>query len=366
LLVALRPVTRHARHYTSRVQADRLARREFLRIGALGALGAAIACSNGGPSGSPSPSGIPSGSTSTGPRSLAWSPLAASGPPARRDHSLTANDQGTISFLFGGRTGTSVLADLWVFERSAVAWQKLDARGPAARFGHSAAFVSGHLVVFGGQGGPGRFFNDAWAFDPVAGTWAKLAPQGAVPEARYGAGGSLVGSSLVVSHGFTDSGRFDDTWALASGWTDVSPKTGTRPVKRCLHRTVFLPGLGRMVLFGGQTTGTPFLGDTWLYDPNTQSWTEVKRPGPTARNLYAAAGTANTLYLFGGAGVSGALADTWSFDNSGWKKLSPGGSPPPARSGVEGAVMAGPSILVFGGTDGKTELADLWELTLPA
>lgn len=286
---------------------------------------------------------------------------------ARRDHTLTANDGGTIAFLFGGRAAGRPLADLWAFDRASSAWEQLSARGgPAARFGHSAAFIDGHLVVFGGQGGPGRFFNDVFAFDPVHGTWTKLDPRGGPPAARYGAGGTKIGTALTITHGFTDTGRFDDTWALASRWTNVSPASGARPVKRCLHRTAYISSVGRMLLFGGQTDGRPFLGDTWLYNPTTQEWSEAGASAPPARNLYALASSATTAYLFGGAGAQGPNNDLWSFSSQGWNKLKPSGTAPSARSGVEGAIVEGPSMIVFGGAGASGELADTWELTVPA
>lgn len=348
-----------------------LDRRGFLRVATLGALGVAAGCSSEPTVAPPTPTNTSTGSPSTSPspqRTLAWGRLGAAGPAARRDHTLTANESGTIAFLFGGRTIGKPRADLWAFERSANEWHRLSEIGPAARFGHSAAFIDGHLVVFGGQGGPGAFFNDAWAFDPVRGNWQKLAPPGGrTPAARYGAGGTRVGTSLTISHGFTDSGRFDDTWALASRWTNVTPRNGERPIKRCLHRTTYIESLGRMLLFGGQTDGRPYLGDTWLYDPVKQEWKDVKvRVPPSARNLYALAATPKRAYLFGGAAVAGPSAETWSFDAAGWKPLKPAGTAPPARGGVDGTVVSGPSMLVFGGSDGSRELADLWELTLPA
>ena len=351
-----------------------LDRRDFLRLAALGTLGIAAACSSDSPgtvapSPSPSTTGSPSPSpTVSTPRALAWTALPATGPAARRDHTLTANDGGTIAFLFGGRAAGKPLADLWAFDRASNAWSRLTpAGGPPARFGHSAAFIDGHLVVFGGQGGPNAFFNDSWAFDPVHGTWTKLSPQGGPPAARYGAGGAVIGTSLTITHGFTNTGRFDDTWALAARWTNVSPSSGKpRPIKRCLHRTVYISSLGRMLLFGGQTDGRPFLGDTWLYNPTNQEWAGTGGGAPTPRNLYALAATASTAYLFGGAGGQGATNDLWSFDSQGWKKLRPTGLAPSARSGVDGAVVTGPSMLMFGGAAGQSELADLWELTIPA
>ncbi len=338
-----------------------------MRVASLAALGVAAGCSSDepktGPTTTPATTGTGRTPTPTTPtRPLAWRRLASSGgPTARNHHSFTANADGSIVFLFGGKTKGRVFDDAWAYERSTRLWQPLP-RGPQARFGHSAAFVDGHLVIFGGQNG-GTFYNDTWAFDPVHGKWQKLSV-GRAPSARYGASGTTIANSMVISHGFR-GGRFNDTWALTRRWANVTPPSTTpRPIKRCLHRAVYLPGLTKMVLFGGQTDGTPFLGDTWTYDPTTKRWTEVKGAGPSPRTLYAAGGTSRILYVFGGLGAGGALNDVWSFDGTAWAKRRATGTAPRRRGALEGAVVSGPSLLVFGGTTGPGDLADLWELSL--
>lgn len=337
-----------------------------MRVASLAALGVAAGCSSDEPTtgATITPTASGSSATPTTPsRPLAWRQLASGGGPKARDHhTFTANADGSLVFLFGGKTKGRVFNDAWAYERSTRLWQPLPV-GPPARFGHSAAFVDGHLVVFGGQNG-GTFYNDTWVFDPVHGKWQRLTP-GRAPAARYGASGTTIANSMVISHGFA-SGRFNDTWALTRRWANVSPAgSAPRPFKRCLHRTVYLPGRTKMVLFGGQTDGTPYLGDTWTYDPTAKRWTEVKGAGPSPRTLYAAAATTNTMYLFGGLGRGGALNDVWSFDGATWTKRQVSGTPPRRRGALEGAVVSGPSMLVFGGSTGPGDLADLWELSLP-
>ena len=337
-----------------------------MRVASLAALGVAAGCSSDEPGAGPTttPTTPPSTASPTAPaRPLAWKQLSSGGGPAARNHhTFTANADGSIVFLFGGRTKGRVFDDAWAYERSTKLWQPLP-RGPQARFAHSAAFVDGHLVVFGGQNGR-TYYNDAWAFDPVHGKWQKLSV-GRAPAARSGASGTTIANSMVVSHGLA-AGRFNDTWALSRRWAYVSPAARQpRPFKRNLHRAVYLPGLTKMVLFGGQTDGTPFLGDTWAYDPTVKRWSEVKGAGPSPRALFAAAGTERTLYIFGGLGADGALNDVWSFDGEKWTRRRATGTGPRRRGGVEGAVATGPSMLVFGGTTGRADLADLWELSLP-
>lgn len=314
------------------------------------------------PAASPSPTASAPASPATGSVAVAWRRISASGPSARRDATFTGDGAGG-AWLFGGRNDAGPLGDLWLFRNGS--WTKTAATGPKPRFGHNAAYIRGRLFVFGGQAGPSEFFNDVWAYDPASEGWLPVSASGAKPAARYGAGGDAVGDAFVVTHGFTNSGRFDDTWRLLQpgSWTNVSPPSG-RPIKRCLHRAVYVPGIRKMLLFGGQTNGVPFLGDTWLYDTAGRTWTQVRGAAPGARNVYAAVARESNLVLFGGESAAGPRDDVWRFDGATWRQLSVAGAKPSARSGIEGALV-GSTMLVFGGTQNGTLLADLWELTLP-
>ena len=255
------------------------------------------------------------------------------------------------------------LDDLWIFESATTRqWKKIEAKGPSARFAHNAGVVDGQLLIFGGQAGGSTFFNDLWAFDPSKETWARQDPDGPLPIKRYGAGGTVADGAFIVSHGFNFDGRFDDTWSLDKNWTDASPATASRPVKRCLHRISPI-GDGGILLFGGQTTGKPFLGDTWIYNVKSRSWKELKIPGPSPRNLFSLASKDGRAYLFGGRDSGGDMNDLWSFDGSSWTEVKASGEPPAPRSGVEAAVTGG-KMFVFGGTGKEGELNDLWEFTL--
>lgn len=343
-------------------------RREFLRFAAIASLSPLAACVSGDPDSAsqpePSPAesrvATPVESPSESATALGWRRIDAEGPGARRDYSFASAGTGSTAFLFGGRAGGEPLGDLWRFEDDA--WRQVSAEGPAPRFGHNSALIRETLFVFGGQGGQGLFFNDLWAFDAAQESWRQLGEGG--PSPRYGAGGTAVATTLAISHGFTDAGRFDDTWSFSKAWSDVSPASGPRPIERCLHRLVYVNELNRLVLFGGQTNGVPFLDDTWLYDPAAKTWTEVTGPAPPPRNLYAAGATSSALYVFGGNGNDGELRDLWSFDGESWSELSQGKPRPGARGGIDFASLGG-RMLLFGGSDASGELDDLWELTTP-
>lgn len=317
------------------------------------------------------PAPVPTESPLARPR---WRALTSSGlqPPPRRDHSLVADGQRL--FAFGGRS-SGPLGDLWAFDTNEGAWTEVAAPdGPSARFGHNAVYdaARGRMLVFGGQGS-GGFFNDVWAFDVASGAWSQLTVGGSGPSPRYGAAGALdPAGRLLISHGFTDAGRFDDTWGYDLGggsWADASPQ-GERPLERCLMRSVWDPGAERLLMFGGQSTGIPFLGDLW--ELTGDGWSELMgEPKPSPRNFYAMVfdDEGGRLVLFGGSRRDGPANDLWLFDSASnaWSEEPPEGEVPSARFGQDAVWLPDRrTLIVFGGRDGSQELNDLWELSLPA
>jgi hypothetical protein len=126
-------------------------------------------------------------------------------------------------------------------------------------------------------------------------------------------------------------------------------------------------------MFGGQTDGTPFLGDLWALDLEASSWTEItSEPKPSPRNFYAMAETdPGRIALFGGNTPDGPgpMNDLWFFDSQTdtWTLARPEGEAPSARYGHDAVWLPETRrFIVFGGHDASGDLNDLWELTIPA
>jgi Galactose oxidase, central domain len=327
----------------------------------------------------PAPSSSPpvSPSSAPGPSAaavLAWAPVEPSGPApeAREDHTWTLDPAGRAAWLFGGRDGGSEFADLWRYDLASDTWSRQAPIGPGpdARFGHTATWVDGvGLVIWSGQSSK-AFFDDLWAYDPTSNRWRKLPTEGPIPEARYGSCAALgPDGRLWISHGFTeDSGRFDDTQAYdfeAGRWTDETLDGTIAPI-RCLHDCLWTPD-GRLVLYAGQTTGTPAIGDLWTRGVDA-GWTSIADGPPPARQLYALAAIDGTAYVFGGGAKDGStLRDLWLLDLStlDWTEASPHGDRPSGRSGS--AFVADPigsRLLLFGGKREGRALGDVWGLSI--
>ena len=316
---------------------------------------------------------------------LTWQALSPSGdpPPPRKDHSLVLRESGQL-YLFAGRGDNGELADLWMYDIASATWTALAGDGPAARHGHNAGwdYINDRMLVFGGQQGS-AFFNDIWQYTPADDRWAELAPAGSLPEARYGAGGTIsapesgdtsapfLPGQFLITHGFTANGRFDDTWAFdlaTDRWSDVSP-VDERPVKRCLMRATWDTLRNRLVIFSGQTDDEPFLDDFWTLS-GSRDWTTVLRePRPTGRTFYSMVTDAERrqIVVFGGNTVNGATSETWTFriQDEFWVQEQAEGDGPAGRFGHDAVwVPESSSMLVFGGEVGGDQVNELWQLTI--
>ena len=77
----------------------------------------------------------------------------------------------------------------------------------------------------------------------------------------------------LLSHGLANT--------LPFNWTDLNSLTPPSP--REFSSQAFDPCSGQIVLFGGLNNGIS-LGDTWVFDSASNSWTELTPPNsPSAR-----------------------------------------------------------------------------------
>ncbi|MCX4242402.1 Kelch repeat-containing protein [Paraliomyxa miuraensis] len=124
---------------------------------------------------------------------------------------------------------------------------------------------------------------------------------------------------------------------------------------------------GRLLLFGGRDNNGIWLGDTWIFELATHTWTQLPLAppmAPPARNAHGMARLdADTVVLFGGtnSGAGGALGDTWLFDTVAEQWSLDPGAAPPARF-QHGMVSIGDNrALLFGGMMSPgNEFGDTW------
>ncbi|MEM7200996.1 MAG: kelch repeat-containing protein [Planctomycetota bacterium] len=130
----------------------------------------------------------------------------------------------------------------------------------------------------------------------------------------------------------------------------------------------------RVMHFGGIGVGA---GPELLLDRSAQwdgaAWrplTTADAPPPRDGHALASDGSRQRVVLFGGAAGRASpffpprtlLADTWEWDGSSWRDLTPSSASPIARFGHAMAFdRARRRVVLFGGTDGSQRLGDTWE-----
>ncbi len=121
-------------------------------------------------------------------------------------------------------------------------------------------------------------------------------------------------------------------FAQTGHWTQLYPSKS--PPARYSFGMSSL-GENKVLLFGGQDSTGKLLGDTWIYDLNMNSWTQINTPNhPSPRSEFALTClNEKKVLLFGGSYAEDiyihAIGDTWIFDidSLNWYEMNPANSP---------------------------------------
>lgn len=308
-------------------------------------------------------------------RWLEVTPELGPAPPARTQAASVYDPVEHQVVLFGGRGDSGALNDVWVLDLEEMRWTDVtpfEGASPPPRFTPAGVYddVGRQMVIWSGQGA--GFLNDVWALDLSDFTWSEINPITAAPNIRYGVAAVLDPRtrSLVTFAGFTDQGRFDDTWIfdLENGeWTEVTPANG--PMRRCLHTAGYDAREHRMIMYGGQRSGP--LDDIWAFNLTAHTWSELTQAAERPEGRYFAAGVYDVrnhrMLVFGGnRGALGRTNEVWSFDltENAWNQVEAAGTQPADRDGAAAVyIEAEDRVIVFGGR-GSTLLDDVWSLEL--
>jgi len=336
-----------------------------------------------------------------------WTQLSPKGtaPAARVGHSAVYDSVNNRMTIFGGGNNHGkVLNDGWVLTYpnnigGTPTWSQSTFTDTAPnRESHEAIYnsVSGDMVIFGGDSSLPKTFTDDHIYiltdanGLATGTWTQDGP---APRYHTSAIYDTVTDQMVVFGGDTATGAIGDMWSVsgivAAGqtvtttpyhWVQVFP-SGTAPSARYGHAAAYDGTGNHMMLFGGGTSATACLNDSWVLDDansadGVPSWVQLSPSGtlPSARmnftNQYDP--TTNTLMIFGGANCdAGYLSDVWVLSNANggpgtptWTQLSPTGTAPTARENASSIYDSTNNVLtLYAGDSGSVGLSDVWTLS---
>ncbi|WIA40680.1 hypothetical protein OEZ86_004378 [Tetradesmus obliquus] len=195
-------------------------------------------------------------------------------------------------------------------------WQQLQQAGdcPGPRSSHCMAYANGRIYMFGGELQPRVPVPAAtYVYDLADSTWSQLKTAGACPGPRVAATMAAIGSKIYLFGGRTGidmgEGATGDlfvldtataTWAAAQPSTDCSSSTPAAPPARSYH--AMATAGGKLYVFGG-CGAAGRLADLWRYDPATGAWQQLpgcESVGARGGSVLVASGDGSQLLLMGG------------------------------------------------------------------
>ena len=275
-------------------------------------------------------------------------------PSARYDH--TAIWTGSEMIVWGGgdisnpphttNTGAryNPSTDSWISTSTA--------NVPDARLGHTAVWIGGEMIVWGGDTGNFILLDTGGKYNPTTDTWAATSTTN-VPTARAGHSAVCTDTEMIVWGGFPQNGGYLNTAGRYDPGTDSWTATSltNAPSARFAHTAVWTEN--EMIVWGGMDNDV--LNTGGRYDPSSDSWIATTANNiPSARLLHTAVWTGSEMIVWGGidesffntfntGGRYDPATDTWTPTST---------FNPPHERVSHTAVWTGNEMIVWGGVTG--------------
>lgn len=161
-----------------------------------------------------------------------------------------------------------------------------DSPCPSERYGAAMAYdeANGRLILFGGaEWNAGIFYDDTWAYNYSSNEWVELNPE-VRPPPRFNPGVAYIPDlqAILIFGGHKPPERnLGDTWLFdveTDTWRELGPTSS--PTPRSNAGMAYDAGSGRVILFGGSSNSEYPTSDTWAYDFESNTWTEMHPAAP--------------------------------------------------------------------------------------
>uniref|UniRef100_H3D8J0 Kelch repeat-containing protein n=1 Tax=Tetraodon nigroviridis TaxID=99883 RepID=H3D8J0_TETNG len=246
-------------------------------------------------------------------------------PEARIGHTSYDPDSGRI-FVFGGSKNKKWFNDVHILDTRSK-WTMVEAKGKVPPLSyHSCSLFRGELFVLGGvfprpNPEPDGCSGSLHIFDPHLSIWYQPIVTGKSPSPRSGHSACVMQERKIYVFGGWDTPVcYNDMYMLDLGLMEFSEvkTTGKAPSPRSWHGSATLSDT-KFLIHGGYN-GSNALQDTFVFDTDTNTWTEVDVPQlsvpraghsiitmetPGARRSAGAVSVGRTLLVFGGGDNEG-------------------------------------------------------------
>jgi len=208
-------------------------------------------------------------------------------PNKRHFHGMAYDKKHGITIICGGvdnSSGVNYLNDIWAWDGGTKSWTDLTPTTgpfPSNREGFQMVYddTLDKILLFGGctntGGGAYNWSNETWLWDGATNTWTQHFPS-TIPDPR-GAFAMTYDSNrgvAVLFGGNNNNGWRNDTWEWDSNtmdWYKCSP--ANQPAQLVNHAMAYNKIIGKVVLFGGGTSGSNAQNKTWTWDG--VNWVEI-------------------------------------------------------------------------------------------
>ncbi|CAB3232738.1 unnamed protein product [Arctia plantaginis] len=246
------------------------------------------------------------------------------GPQPRPRHGHRAVAIKDLMIVFGGGN-EGIVHELHVFNTTTNQWFVPVTKGEVPPGCAAYGFVvdGTRLLVFGGMVEYGKYSNDLYELQASRWEWKRLKPlppkQGLPPCPRLGHSFTLLNGMVYLFGGLANESDdpknnipryLNDLYTLElypnSSMTvwDIPLTYGQSPPPRESHSGVAYTdrnsGKSSLIIYGGMSGSR--LGDLWVLDMESMSWSrpEVGGPPPLPRSLHTATVIGHHMYVYGG------------------------------------------------------------------
>jgi N-acetylneuraminic acid mutarotase len=209
---------------------------------------------------------------------------------------------------------------------------------PPSRFDACLVFdnESDVAILFGGTTGPVTqiIYNDTWAYSYESDEWTNRSPSVAPPARAFAQMACDSGSNrtILFSGAVSRDLHFNDTWAYdydTNTWTNLSPPV--MPSSRRYASMEYDVESDRIILFGGLLGTGGTTGDTWAFDYDTNTWENMNPSSAPSSRMYSVMAydsESDRIILFSGC-YPGVFTDTWAYDynTNTWQNMNPSENP---------------------------------------
>ncbi|XP_013874510.1 kelch repeat-containing protein [Austrofundulus limnaeus] len=206
-------------------------------------------------------------------------------PEARIGHTAVYDPDSERIFVFGGSKNKKWFNDVHILDTQSWRWSMVEAQGKVPPLAyHSCSMFRGELFVLGGvfprpNPEPDGCSDSLYIFDPHLSIWYQPIVTGDKPSPRSGHSACVIQERYIYVFGGWDTPVcYNDMYMLDLGLMEFSAvKTcGKAPSPRSWHGSAVLSDT-RFLIHGGYN-GNNALSDTFVFDTETSSWTELTLP----------------------------------------------------------------------------------------